>query len=529
LSQRKDVPLWAQELTVWVNSHWQNNDIFDKSGGAPAVVEERVLDIVERFGLGNGTLGLHWYEWDTLGYVSGSNYSNCGSEITCGFDTHYPEYFPVRQNFQASLERMQQVGVRVTPYINGRIFDQATESWTDHSHEAKHAACKSTPASLLPDKKNIPLQLYNETYGSKAEFAVMCPHTQYWQHTLAGVVGELAHTYNTDGVYIDQIAAAGPRPCWDPSHNHSLGGGHHWQSGYAALLGSVRKNAGNSKLLLTESNAEPFMSGIDMFLTLVGFSVGDLSPPAPGAAEQATYIVPAFQSVYGGYYLSMGAEFFPTDFVPNPDVFAAKLANQFLFGAQMGWFSLGGKDGIYNDLMDSAYDREVAYLRLLSKAKQTANKWLVHGRAMRRVAFVVNGTATNKPSRRQHVQVPNFRLSRAHYGTDKDRTDAGVSFDSVMSSSWYSKAMDGGSLLVLITTCERHSPATLMASMDMRRFGFDGDSVASEMFDVFDVPPDGLSPPKKVGTFKGAEVQLSVKMGARAVVLLRVTKSKRQY
>jgi hypothetical protein len=33
--------------------------------------------------------------------------------------------------------------------------------------------------------------------------------------------------YAVDGVYIDQIAAAGPAPCWDPTHNHTLGGGYH--------------------------------------------------------------------------------------------------------------------------------------------------------------------------------------------------------------------------------------------------------------------------------------------------------------
>jgi hypothetical protein len=47
---------------------------------------------------------MHWYEWDTLGYKLGSNYTECESEITCGFDTHYPEYFPPRQGFEKSLK-----------------------------------------------------------------------------------------------------------------------------------------------------------------------------------------------------------------------------------------------------------------------------------------------------------------------------------------------------------------------------------------------------------------------------------------
>ena len=47
---------------------------------------------------------LHWYEWDQLGY--GSNYTNCTSEVSCGFDTHYPEYFPVRKGFNESVKKM---------------------------------------------------------------------------------------------------------------------------------------------------------------------------------------------------------------------------------------------------------------------------------------------------------------------------------------------------------------------------------------------------------------------------------------
>jgi hypothetical protein len=63
-----------------------------------------------------------------LGYQFGSNYTKCTSEITCGFDTHYPDYFPVRENFEKSLRELRVLGVRVAPYINGRIFDQGVLS-----------------------------------------------------------------------------------------------------------------------------------------------------------------------------------------------------------------------------------------------------------------------------------------------------------------------------------------------------------------------------------------------------------------
>jgi hypothetical protein len=86
------------------------------------------------------------YEWDTLGYAPGSNYSNCTSEITCGFDTHYPEYFPVRNGFNRTVTMLQKLGVKIAPYINGRIFDQATKTWKEKDGRA--CASKNSPATL---------------------------------------------------------------------------------------------------------------------------------------------------------------------------------------------------------------------------------------------------------------------------------------------------------------------------------------------------------------------------------------------
>ena len=530
LAQRDDVPAWALNLTVWVNSHWQPNDIFNVSGGAPNVVEQRVGAIVDRFALGeNVELGLHWYEWDRLGYEK--NYTQCTS-VPCGFDTHYPEYFPARDGFKGAMVALQQKGVRVCPYINGRIFDQGTKSWTK-SRDAHASAAKSAPPRIFDQTG---LALYNESYGSKAEFAVMCPHTAYWQMTIADVVGNLTRDetrYGTNGVYVDQVAAAGPRPCWDPSHGHPLGGGNHWVTGYLDMLTEIRKRTGNDKLLLTESNAEPFMGKLDMFLTLVGFGGGNLSPPSTSAATgddtdvtDAPYIVPAFQSVYGGYVLFMGAEFFMADFLPNPNVFAAKIANQLLFGAQIGWFSLGGRYNIdnpvplYDLFMDEKYDDEVVYLRTLSNAKRAAQDFLVHGRAGRFInGLAINGTAD--AVRRVSRDHPRHRARNNEEDVEEDAV-ADLYFAPVMTGTWL--AADGKSLLVIMTTVERYTPATAQATLDLRHYGF-GPHAAAKMFDVWTVPTDGGAPVRVGGPFQGNEVQVEAVLGVRAVRMLRVTQA----
>jgi len=100
--------------------------------------------------------------------------------------------------------------------------------------------------------------------------------------------------------------------------------------------------------------------------------------------------IPVHQAIYGGYVMYAGAEFFASD-LNDPDNFAAKLADMFMFGAQMGWFSLVGVDGIepdmaiYDKLMSSKYDAEIEYLRMLSSAKKVANSYFINGRAMRRL------------------------------------------------------------------------------------------------------------------------------------------------
>eukprot|EP01064_Diplonema_japonicum_P011675 TRINITY_DN19111_c0_g1_i1.p1 TRINITY_DN19111_c0_g1~~TRINITY_DN19111_c0_g1_i1.p1 ORF type:complete len:856 (+),score=104.11 TRINITY_DN19111_c0_g1_i1:31-2598(+) len=448
VENRTDIPDWLLNTTTWVNSHWQGNDIFNTSGGDPEVVKQRVLAVNQRFDLGpHANLGLHWYEWDLLGYKQGSNYTDCGTEVTCGFDTHYPEYFPTRTGFAENLKQMQNQGVKVAPYINGRIFDIATETW--QKDNAVSWAAKQSPPRLDPSKSD--LSTYEESYGSHAVFNVMCPHTTYWQDVISNVSGTIVKDLGTNGVYIDQIAAAGPRPCWDKTHNHTLGGGSHWVSGYKQLLNKVRSQVGNNAVVLTESNAEPFMDGVTIFLTLVGYG------SAPFAGTRHT--VNAFGSIYGGYFFSMGAEFFQVDFT-NPDVFSSKIAKMLLFGSQMGWFSLGGRDnqhpamGIVNQLLDPQYTPEIDYLRALSNAKLLVNKWLTYGRATRDLKLT---TPTTRVSSKGHP-----RASRTPEHID-------ISYDPIMSACWLHESTT--SVVCVITAVQRNGGGAFSFTMDPTQYG----------------------------------------------------------
>ena len=60
MSQRPELAPWMFNLTTWVNSHWQGLDIFNRTGGDPEVVANRVTAIADRFGLAKDALALHW-------------------------------------------------------------------------------------------------------------------------------------------------------------------------------------------------------------------------------------------------------------------------------------------------------------------------------------------------------------------------------------------------------------------------------------------------------------------------------------
>ena len=98
------------------------------------------------------------------------------------------------------MKSLQSDGVRVFPYINGRIFDVSTQKWSeDH---AISAAAKNVGPRYGESSKLSP---YRESYGSGASFVVMCPHTTYWAAVLQDTCETLKHDYDIDGVYIDQV------------------------------------------------------------------------------------------------------------------------------------------------------------------------------------------------------------------------------------------------------------------------------------------------------------------------------------
>jgi hypothetical protein len=128
--------------------------------------------------------------------------------------------------------------------------------------------------------------------------------------------------YGVSSVYIDQIAAARPRLCFDASHGHPLGGGHWWTDGYWNMLDKIRAVKPADCMLTTECNAEPYIKWFDGYLTW---------------HWQEQDMVPAFPAVYGGAIQMFGRAYRggPSQDLAN----RMKAGQQLVFGEQIGWFS----------------------------------------------------------------------------------------------------------------------------------------------------------------------------------------------
>jgi hypothetical protein len=145
------------------------------------------------------------------------------------------------------------------------------------------------------------------------------------------------------------VAEAAPERCFDPTHNHPIGGGAHWESGYTALLRETWRQAaaataaaaaravaaaaeaaaasGSSQvdsdadgtpidsassrrhrpapppLIAVESNAEAEMSAVGAYLTWLAFGAFDPHYTANG------HFVNMFAAVNGGFFTGFGGTF----------------------------------------------------------------------------------------------------------------------------------------------------------------------------------------------------------------------------
>ena len=291
---RADIPEWMLKAPLWFQMNCDEENWLEK-----------LLEAVDDIGV---PAAVHMYRWHQI-----------------PFDTNYPHYKPAREDFVYKLPIMQAHGIRVMPYINGRLWDTHDRGDYDYqfSSIAKPNATKGWNGDYIDET-----YMSKNTKGEPVRLAVMCPSTAVWQEKVTELVHWITCDLGCDGVYIDQIGAAQPVACMDRTHPHRPGGGSWWYEHYYNLLDHVRLHASSQAGLTTEANGEVYSGHIGSFLVwhwsgLAGWSwKGDVN-------------VPAFQAIYAEYQPTFGR---CHNFKPEDDVsFRLMTAQSLCYGNQLGW------------------------------------------------------------------------------------------------------------------------------------------------------------------------------------------------
>ncbi len=371
------VPAWFREIDLWLRPDGAAEDNLDIT-----------LKALEYFDV---PTALHWYRWHQIVY-----------------DTMYPDYLPPKDGFKEAIATFQKAGARVTCYINGRLCDPASNLWQE-----KNAA------SCAARKDNG--DCYTEIYGSHVPNNAMCPFTELWQNTIAGLVRTLTGEYGLDGVYIDQISAAAGVPCHNEKHGHPPGGGTFWREGYCRLLDACRNQLAEGKILTTEENAECWINQIEGHLTV--------NTPVAGCRP-----IPLFPAIYSDRTLCIATLYYAKDEPQCALPFRYKNAWAFLWGAQLGWIQP-------KRIMHPDAEKQALYLKQLAKVRKYARPCITGGRflGMRRV--------TGENPRNQLTASAPFGGT---YPIDED---------AVMASLWQSS---GGRLALLITNVNEECCSILL-------------------------------------------------------------------
>ena len=309
--------------------------------------------------LGDIPLGVHWYCWHQI-----------------PFDHTYPEYFPERPGMAEAVAWMKGKGVLVMPYINARLWDSEIPSFAT----ALPAACKK------PDGASH----YVEIYGSKRKLSPMCPTTPLWRTRVDSICTELMERIGVNSIYLDQVAAARPAPCYDTSHGHPLGGGRYWTDAYRELMVPIRARAARNDnvVLTTECDAEPYIDSFDAFLAWFA---------------RTPYDVPMLPAVYSGYTVYFSS---PQDAKDTLDAYCAMQGRDFLWGCQLGWNS--------NWPFNGAHKEHLAFTLRLCRERLAHKDFFVYGELLGEIPMggtrscasipLIEGTWNRKPA--CHFRLP---------------------------------------------------------------------------------------------------------------------------
>ena len=151
---------------------------------------------------------------------------------------------------------VQKHGVRVTPYINGRLWAKF-----DHRGRSREYETVGLPAAVI--NNGAPAA---ETYPS-IPTVVLCPSTKTYRERIPQLALKIM-AQGADGVYVDQVGAAAAKVCTSDKHDHRPGDLKFWYTnGHYPTYMAIRKDPrAKGKILSTEDHSETCVRIFDTML-----------------------------------------------------------------------------------------------------------------------------------------------------------------------------------------------------------------------------------------------------------------------
>ncbi len=325
-----DTPLRERHITEWI----QNADVWIRPKNMYPEVIDALRKAVKYYGKGTG---VHWYHWHHYAY-----------------DTMYPEYLPAKDGFAQMVSELQSKGAHVTPYINGRLWDPANDSY---KRDGYLASCRKADGTL-----------YTEIYPtSNVPNTVTCPSTQIWQDVIKNLADSIVFGIGTDGLYIDQVSAAASEPCYAQNHPHAPGAGDWWPKAYRDLFSQLHETVfRDGKAVTSEENAEVYMDLLDMMLIVNTPHSKDIK------------MRPVFPLIYSDRAVYSGLNYYHQEL--SDGHFLYNNARSLLWGAQLGWIQPEW-------LFAEGNDVEIEFLRNLGRFRSRNHDVFYGGRFIEELAF----------------------------------------------------------------------------------------------------------------------------------------------
>ena len=217
------------------------------------------------------------------------------------YDTDYPAFWPPRDgevSFRKAVASLNEKGIFSQVYINGLAWDPEEESYADGGNES---------AALM---RNNELFAYEFNTYTHHKLAYMCGESPKFHDRISFQAKKLYES-GLPGQYLDQIAVAAYRQCYNPSHTHGRGASAENVAGFRKLL--ERLLAENPNWALTSEGCnEAFMDLLEGGITCAAISSERLGLP------EAMRYVPFFQAVYHENFAIFGNYAMP-DAIPPWD------------------------------------------------------------------------------------------------------------------------------------------------------------------------------------------------------------------